>query len=87
MVWAVGGMPSVSSVGEHRVLVEDVVELAMEARHLVLAEAETREMGDVRDILARQAGHGRRIPVPHVRPYPTLTIRIGSSYSHAAMTR
>ena len=65
--------------GQHRVLVEDVVELAMESGDLVLAEAEAREMGDMRDILARQAGHHRRIPCRSARlqrVYPTLTIGI-----------
>ena len=56
IVWAVGGMSSVSQLGQHRVLVEDVVELALEARQLLVGQAEAREMSDVLDVVARQGG-------------------------------
>ena len=71
MVWAVGGMSSVSQLREHRVLVEDVVELALQARQLLLAQAESRQMSDVRDIARATGAMGRRIPVRHavhIRP-------------------
>ena len=43
--------------GQDRVLVEDVVELALEAGELVVGQPEAGEMGDVLDIGARQGGH------------------------------
>src|SRR5512141_73114 len=42
------------------VLIHDVVELALQSRQLVLAQAEACEMGDVLDVLARQGGHGAK---------------------------
>ncbi len=55
IVWAVGGMASVSSSREDGVLVEDVVELALEARQLLVGQAEAGEVGDVLDV-ARGSG-------------------------------
>ena len=43
-------------LGQDRVLVEDVVELALEARQLVLGQAEA---GEVRDVLDIGIGTGR----------------------------
>ena len=61
IVWAVGGMSSVGSVGQDRVLVEDVVQLALEPGQLVVGQAEPGEMGDVLDVGAGQGGHGPMI--------------------------
>ena len=61
IVWAVGGMSSVGQLGEDRVLVEDVVELALEPAQLLVAQPEASEMGDVLDVGARQGGHGPMI--------------------------
>ena len=47
-------------LGQGRELVEDVVELALEARQLVIREAEPGEMGDVLDVGAREGPHGCR---------------------------
>ena len=38
-------------LGQHRVLVEDVVELALEPRQLLLGQAEAGEVRDVLDVL------------------------------------
>ena len=62
IVWAVGGMSSVGELGEDRVLVEDVVELALEPAQLVVGQAEAGEVGDVLDVGAGQGGHGPMIP-------------------------
>ena len=48
-------------VGEDRVLVEDVVELALEAAQLLVGQAEAREVGDVLDVGAREGGHAPMI--------------------------
>ena len=48
-------------LGQHRVLVEDVVELALEARQLLVGQAEAGEVGDVLDVGAGQGGHGPMI--------------------------
>ena len=58
IVWAVGGICVRVEPGEDRVLVEDVVELALEQRELVVGQAEAGEMGDVLDVGAGQTGHG-----------------------------
>ena len=44
-----------------RVLVEDVVELALEPGQLLVGQAEAREVRDVLDVRAGQGGHGRMI--------------------------
>ena len=62
IVWAVGGMCSVSRVARTRVLVEDVVELALEARQLLLGQTEAGEVGDVLDVGTGQVGHAGMIP-------------------------
>ena len=57
-------------LGQDRVLVEDVVELALEQPQLGVAQAEAREVGDVLDVGAGQAGHRPMIadgPTPIVR--------------------
>ncbi len=61
IVWAVGAMWSVGTVGEDRVLVEDVVELALESRELVVGQPEAGEMGDVLDVRSGQGGHAPMI--------------------------
>ena len=61
MVWAVGAMWSVGTVGEDRVLVEDVVELPLEPLELLVGQPEPGQMGDVLDIGTRQGGHGPMI--------------------------
>ena len=73
IVWAVGGMCVGVELGELLVLVEDVVELALEPRQLVLGQAESREVGDVLDVGAGQRGHapmirGRPPTRPQVAP-------------------
>ena len=59
-------------VGKDRVLIEDVVELALEAVQLLVRQPETREVGDVFDIGTRQGGHApddSRVPsLPRLRP-------------------
>src|SRR5450759_3599052 len=45
---------------QDRVLVEDVVQLAHEARQLLVGQAETGEVGDVLDLVAREGPHGDR---------------------------
>ena len=55
IVWAVGGMSSGRQLGQDRVLVEDVVELALETRQLVVGQPEAGEVGDVLDVGAGQA--------------------------------
>ena len=60
IVWAVGGMSLGVEPGEDRVLVEDVVELALEQRKLVLGQAEAGEMSDVLDVGTSETGHGAR---------------------------
>ena len=45
-------MWSVGTVGEDGVLVEDVVQLAFEARELVVGQPEAGEVGDVLDVRA-----------------------------------
>ena len=59
-------------VGEDRVLVEDVVELPLEAIQLLVREPETREVRDMLDIGTRQGGHApddsRVPPRPRLRP-------------------
>ena len=47
-------------LGQHRVLVEDVVELALEAVELLLGQAEAGEVGDVLDVRALQKDTGAR---------------------------
>ena len=59
IVWAVGGMASVSSSARIGVLVEDVVELALEPGELVVGQPEAGEVGDVRDVVAGEGGHAR----------------------------
>ena len=44
-------------LGQDGVLVEDVVELALEPRQLGIGEPEAGEMGDVLDVRSRQGGH------------------------------
>ena len=44
---------------QDRVLVEDVVELALEARQLLLGQTEAGEMGDVLDVGTGQRSHAR----------------------------
>jgi len=61
IVWAVGGIAEVSSSGELRVLVEDVVELTFQALELRLGQSEAGEIGDVFDIGAGESGHRRMI--------------------------
>ena len=39
-------------LGEHGVLVEDVIELALEQGQLVLGQTQTSQMGDVLDVLS-----------------------------------
>jgi hypothetical protein len=39
-------------LGQDRVLVEDVVELPLQARQLVVSQAQTSEVRDVLDVLA-----------------------------------
>ena len=48
-------------LGEHRVLVQDVVQLSFEEGDLLLAEPETCEVGDVLDVATGKGGHGPRI--------------------------
>ncbi len=48
-------------VGQDRVLVEDVVELALEPGELLVGQPEPGEVGDVLDVGARQGGHGPMI--------------------------
>ena len=59
-------------LGEDRVLVEDVIELALEACQLLLAQPEAGEVGDMLDIGTRQRGHATddsRVPAtPRLRP-------------------
>ena len=57
IVWAVGAMSSVGHRGEDRVLVEDVVELALEAGELLVGQPEAGEVRDVLDVGAGQGGH------------------------------
>ena len=47
-------------LGEDRVLVEDVVELGLEARQLGVGQPEPGQVGDVLDVRAGQVGHARR---------------------------
>ena len=65
-------------LGEDRVLVEDVVELGLEPRQLLVGQPEAGEMRDVLDIGSGEGGHapddsrrdrrpGHRAPAP-VRP-------------------
>ena len=49
-------------LGQDRVLVEDVVELALEPRQLGIGEPQTGEMGDVFDVRSGQGGHAPMIP-------------------------
>ena len=48
-------------VGKDRVLVDNVIELALEARQLFLGQAEASQVRDALNVLARQGCHGRRI--------------------------
>src|SRR6185503_15456251 len=60
---------------EDRVLVEDVVQLALEPRQLVVAQAEPGEVGDVLDVRTRQGGHAAMIPTMSasaIGPMPTI---------------
>ena len=57
IVWAVGGMSSVSQLGEDRVLVEDVVQLALEA-----APAPPRSGPGARDRRRARRRHGSAWP-------------------------
>ena len=71
IVWAVGAMWSVGTVGQDRVLVEDVVELPLEPSELLVGQAEPREVSDVFDIGARQGGHApddSRVPMTPAPP-------------------
>ena len=52
-------------LGQDRVLVEDVVELPLEPRQLLVREPEAGEMGDVLDVRAGQGGHGPMIADAH----------------------
>ena len=61
MTCAVGGIASVSASGELRVLVEDVVELALEHVELRPGQAEAGEVGDVLDIGTGELGHAGMI--------------------------
>ena len=47
-------------LGQDLELVEDVVELALEARQLLVRQAEPGEVGDVLDVGAREGPHGWR---------------------------
>ena len=47
-------------LGQDRELVEDVVELAFEARQLVVREAEPGKVGDVLDVGTSEGSHGWR---------------------------
>ena len=48
-------------LGEDRVLVEDVVELALEAAELGVGQPEAGEVGDVLDVGSGEGGHGPMI--------------------------
>ncbi len=45
-------------LGQDRVLVEDVVQLRLEAGQLGVGQAEPGKVGDMLDVRARQGGHG-----------------------------
>ena len=47
---------------EHAVLVEDVIELALEAHQFILCQPEAGEMGYVLDVGTGQGGHAGMIP-------------------------
>ena len=60
IVCAVGGIASVSSRAEHRVLVQDVVQLDLEPGELIGGQAKTGEVRDMLDVAAREGPHGTR---------------------------
>ena len=74
-------MWSVGTVGQDRVLVEDVVELPFEQRQLLVGQSEPGEMRDVLDVGARQGGHApddsRDMPTPRLRPMTAGRHRAG----------
>src|SRR4029079_2296954 len=54
--------------GQDHVLVEDVVELALEARQLLVGQAESRQVGDVFDVGSGERGHGPMIAEAPIGP-------------------
>ena len=73
-----GGRRDVLGVelGQLGVLVEDVVELALEPGQLVVGQPEPGQMGDMGDVVARQGGHGADDSRHDRRRWPrTRTIR------------
>ena len=58
--------------GEDRVLVQDVIELALEPPKFLVGQPESGEVGDVLDVGAREGGHApddsRDMPTPRLRP-------------------
>ena len=74
-------------LGELGVLVEDVVELALEPRQLVVGQPEPGEVGDMGDVVAGEGGHGPMIAATigrwprhaTIRPMPTTTSTLRSS--------
>ena len=61
IVWAVGGMSSVSSRAKICVLVDDVVQLALERGQLVVGQPEAGQIRDVLDVGSGEGGHGPMI--------------------------
>ena len=63
---------------QDRVLVQDVVELSLEQGDLVVGQAQSRKMGDMFDIGAREGGHApddsRDMPAPRLRPMTAADI-------------
>ena len=55
-------------LGQDHVLVEDVVELALEARQLLVGQAEAGEVGDVLDVGSGERGHGPMIAEAPIGP-------------------
>jgi len=64
IVWAVGGWRQCRAA-QHGVLVQDVVELDLESRQLVLVEAQP---GEVRHVLDVAAGERCHAPIIADRP-------------------
>jgi GNAT superfamily N-acetyltransferase len=68
--------------GEDRVLVEDVVQLALEPAKLLVGEPEPGEVGDMLDVGARQGAHApddsRDMPTPRPRPMTPADIEPAS---------
>ena len=71
IVWAVGGIASVSSSAQLRVLVEDVVELALEPAELLLGQSEAGEIRDVLDVGAGQVAM-RPMILARAAPAPAM---------------